>query len=385
MAFPVSGLFLDAIRGGQYQSVATVDIYYSGVFVQTLPISSGSITIDRTAHIRRMCSITIGSPAFIPLFAGSSLSPYGTEMHIKMGIIYPTGKTETVPMGIFSIYSISWTDGDGSIPTITGYDYGKRIDDAQFAHSIDRSGRGAFELITQLIQNILFADVVIDDTLVDYTLPGGSIFDNNRWDCLQSLLDPMGAEGFFDVQGNFIVQAVPMVSATTTDEEISWTVDAGEGGVMVSASRTVTREGCYNFVTALGAATSDTGDPPIGYAADTDPTSPTYWGPATSVPDGPFVFTPFGFVTLRYENSAMTTSAQCTAAAKAQLAQVLGVQRSLDFSSAPNPTLDGGDIIKVVYQDGKSEYHLLDVINISLSSDSFTAQTRSTIGQLPSS
>jgi len=385
VAFPVSGLFLDALRGGQYQSVTQADIYYNNDYIETVDVTHGTITVDRTARIRRSCSVTLASPSYIPLFAGSSLSPYGAELRIKMGIRYPTGKVEVVPMGIFSIYSVSWTDGEGSIPTITGYDYGKRIDDAQFAHSIDRSGRGAFSLITQLIQNILFAEVVIDDSLVDYVLPGGTVFDNNRWDCLQSLLEPMGAEGYFDVVGNFIVQPVPMVTAATTDEDISWTVDAGPNGVLVSANRSVTREGSFNFVTALGSATSDTGDPPIGYAADTNPASPTYWGPASSIPDGPFVFTPFGFVTLRYENSAMTTSAQCTAAAKAQLAQVLGVQRTLDFTSAPNPTLEGGDIVKVVYQDGKSEYHLLDTINISLNSDSFSATTRSTIGQLPTS
>ena len=385
MAFPVSGRFLDALRGGQYQSVVTADVYYSGNFIATLPVSGGSITIDRTAHIRRSCTVTIASPSFIPVFAGSALSPYGTEIRIFMGIKYPDGRTEMVPMGIFEVYSVTWTDGEGSVPTVTGYDYGKRIDDAQFAHSIDRSGRDAFGLIQQLIENILFADVLIDDSLVNFTLPGGSIFDDNRWDCLQACLDPMGAEGFFDVQGNFIVQPVPSVTSATTDDDTAWTVDCGPTGVLVSATRTVSREGCYNFVTAMGSATTDTGTPPIGYAADTDPTSPTYWGPASSVPDGPFIFTPFGFVTLRYTNDALTTSAQCTTAAAAQLAQVLGVQKSLDFSSAPNPTLEAGDIVKVVFQDGTAEYHLLDTIHVDLGSSSFSAGTRSKTVQLPSS
>ena len=383
MAFPVSGLFLDALRGGQYQNVVEADVYYVGNFITTLPLSGGSITVDRTAHIRRTCTVTVASPSFIPLFAASALAPYGTELRIKMGIKYPSGAVEMVQLGIFEIYSVSWTDGDGSIPTITGYDYGKKIDDAQFAHAIDRSGRDAFSLLTELIQNIIPTDVLIDDDLLNYNLPGGSVFDNSRWDCIQTICDPMGAEGFFDVFGNFIVQPVPSVSSDTTDDDIAWTVDTGPTGVLVSASRTVTRDGVYNFVTALGSSTTDTGPPPIGYAADTDPTSPTYWGPASSVPDGPFVNTPFGFVTLRYENSAMTTSAQCTAAAKAQLSQVLGVQRTLDFSSAPNPTLDGGDIVKVVFANGKSEYHLLDQISIDLNASSFSAQTRSTIGQLP--
>lgn len=383
MAFPVSGLFLDAIRGGSYQNVVEAEVWYANVYVATLPISSGSITVDRTAHVRRSCTVTIGSPAYIPLFAGSSLSPYGSEIRIKQGIKFPDGSREMVPMGIFEVYSVTWTDGEGSIPTITGYDYGKKIDDAQFHKAIDRSGRDAFSLLTELIQNIVFADIILDDSLENYNLPGGSVFDSSRWDCIQTILDPMGAEGFFDVQGNFIVQPVPVVSSATTDDDISWTVDCGPSGVLVSATRTVTREGCYNFVTALGSATTDTGPPPIGYAADTDPTSPTYWGPAGSVAGGPWIYTPFGFVTLRYENSTMTTSAQCTKAAQAQLSQVLGVARSVDFSSVPNIALDGGDIVKIIYQDSKFEYHIVDSLSISLTADSFTAQTRSTVGQLP--
>jgi len=222
----------------------------------------------------------------------------------------------------------------------------------------------------------------VDDSLITYNLPGGTSMDGNRWDLIQQVLDPMGAEGFFDVHGNFIVQPVPSITENTTDDDVDWTIDAGEGGVLVAAHHTISREGVYNFVTATGTSTNDTGDPPIGYAADTNPTSPTYWGPPSSIPNGPFIFTPFGDVVLRYENSNMTTNAQCAAAAKAQLAQVIGVNKSLDLTTAPNPALDAGDIVKVVYPDGRFEYHLIDTINISLDASSFTCATRSTIGSL---
>src|SRR5262249_30869659 len=144
-----------------------------------------------------------------------------------------------------------------------------------------------------------------------YAIPGGTVYDDNRWDALTNVFGPMGAEGFFDVHGNFVVQPVPVVSSDTTDDDIVWTIDTGPNGVMVDAQRVVTREGVYNFVTAMGQSTSDTGDPPVAYAADTNPSSPTYWGPSTSVPDGPFQITPFGQVVLRYSNSNMTTNDQC--------------------------------------------------------------------------
>jgi hypothetical protein len=380
--FPVSGRFLDAIRGGQYIWVVQADVYYSNDYITTVPLTGGSITIDRTAHVKRSCTVTVGDPSFIPLFTASALSPYGSELRIYAGIRYPSQDTEMIPLGIYTIYSITWDESEGSLPQVTGYDYGKKIDDAVLAHAVDRGGFDAINLLAALIQNEVEADLVIDESLLTYTLPGGTSMDGNRWDCIQQVLDPMGAEGFFDVHGNFIVQPVPQVTSETTDEDVDWTVDAGEGGVLVSAQHTITREGVYNFVTATGTSTSDTGDPPIGYAADTNPTSPTFWGPASSVPNGPFIFTPFGDVVLRYENTNMTTNSQCTLAAKAQLAQFIGVNKSLDLSAAPNIGLDAGDIIKVVLPDGRFEYHLIDNINLSLGGDSFTMQTRSTIGTL---
>ena len=380
--FPVSGRFLDALRGGQYQLSVTADVYYLGNFITNVPITGGSITIDRTAHVKRSCTVTIGNPAFVPLFTASALSPYGSELRINMGIIYPSRLTEMVPMGIFEVYSIDWDEGEGSLPTVTGYDYGKKIDDAVLAHAIDRSGYDAFQLLQAFIQNEVASDLIIDDSLITYNLPGGTSMDGNRWDLIQQVLDPMGAEGFFDVHGNFIIQPVPSVTENTNDDDVDWTIDAGEGGVLVSAKHTISREGVYNFVTATGTSTNDTGDPPIGYAADTNPQSPTYWGPPSSIPNGPFIFTPFGDVVLRYENNNMTTNAQCAAAAKAQLAQVIGVNKSLDITSAPNPALDAGDIVKVIYPDGRFEYHLIDTINISLDASSFALTTRSTIGSL---
>lgn len=383
MAFPASGHFLDALRGGAFQSVVTADIYYNGTFIVTLPVSSGSVAIDATANVRRTLTAVIADPSYIPIFASSNLAPYGQEVHLNMGIQYADQTQELIPMGVFEIYSITWNDAGGAIPTITAYDYGKKIDDAVLAGPVDRSGEKAFNMIQRFVLDVLETNVIIDPDLQDYFLPGGSVFDNNRWDAINTILGPLGATGFFDVHGNFIVQPVPVVNANTTDDDISWTVDAGPNGVMVDAQRSVSREGCYNFVTALGTATSDTTEaPPAGYAADNDPTSPTYWGPASSVPNGPYVTTPFGDVVLRYENSVMTTAAQCAVAAQAQLAMVLGIAKSLDLTAVPNPALDGGDIIKVVFFDGSFEYHLIDSMSIGLNDGSFTMTTRSTIGQL---
>src|SRR5262249_17962892 len=129
MAFPVTQRFLDAIRSGSYIWVAQADVYYSGNFIQTVPLNDGSITIDSTANLRPSCSVTVGDPNFIPLYAASALAPYGTELRIFMGVQFPDESQELVPMGIFEVYAVQWNEADGVLPVVTGYDYGKRIDD----------------------------------------------------------------------------------------------------------------------------------------------------------------------------------------------------------------------------------------------------------------
>ncbi len=208
--------------------------------------------------------------------------------------------------------------------------------------------------------------MLIDPTLTDYTLPGGSVFDSERWDAVQTIAAGMGAEAYFDVYGNVVVVKIPELTQGMTAADAVWIVDAGESGVLVSAKRGVTRTGVFNAVAAQGVSTNGNGAPPIGFAADTDPRSPTYWGPASALPYGPYTVTPFGQSVFRYTNNLLTTSGQCQTAAAGQLANFLGLARSLSWESAPNPGLDGGDIILAEYLSGQSELHLVDRLTVPL-------------------
>lgn len=381
MGFPVTDAFLSAIRSG-YVSHAQVDIYYQGNYISTAPITDGSVTVDRTSNTRRSCQLTIGDPTFVPLYASSTLAPYGAELHIYQGLKYPSGTVEMCPLGVFQIEDVSWDDATGALPQVTGYDRGKAIERAAYKVASDRAGQSAISAISSAITEVLpTATVTVDQSLVDYTLPGGTIASGSRWDCVNAWANAMGAEVFFDVFGNAVVQTIPVVDSSTTDDSVYWTVDAGPNGVLVGAPRKVSRGGVYNFVVATGSNTTGNGDPPIGFAADTNQNSPTYWGPTSNIPNG-LALGAFGDVVYQYTNNNLTTADQCATAARGQLKQFLGLAKSLDFTCAPHPGLQEGDIIKVVYTSGKTEYHLVDRLNIPLVTGKFSGSTRSTIGQL---
>jgi len=372
--FPVSKTFLDAIRAGSYQFVAVADVFFNGVFAVSLPIESGSVEVDRTATIRRSCNITVADQKFVPTYVNSPLAPYGAEIRIRAGIQYLNTTQELCSLGTFRVQEVTWDEAGGSLPSVIGLDRSKTLEDAKFLVPRDLSGQGAQSAIQALVSEVGSWSVLFDTSLSDVTIPGGSVFDSERLTTVQNLCSALGADGYFDVYGNFVVQATPGLKHTNTSGDAVWTIDAGPTGVLVSAGRGVSRSGVYNAVAIQGTSTATAA--PMGYAADTDSRSPTYWGPATALPFGPFVTTPFGQVVLRETNSLLTTAQQCTVAAQARLNDVLGLARSLDFKTLVNPALQEGDIINVVYLDGTSELHLVDKLHIPLGQGEFTGSTR---------
>ncbi len=381
--YPISDRFATALRTS-YVAATTVQVWFDGNYVQTLPVKDGSVSIDRTAAVRRQCQVSIGDPSFVPLYANSALAPYGAELKLFTGIKFLDGSDEQIPLGVFRIQDVEWDEATGSVPVVKAFDRSRAVADAKFLMPADRSGRTAKATITAMVQDVVACDVLIDPTLRDYTLPGGTVFDSERWDAVQSIANGMGAEAYFDVYGNCVVARIPELSQSTPQSAAVWTVDHGDAGVLVSAQRAVSRTGVYNAVAAQGVASNCEGAPPIGFAADTDSRSPTYWGPASALPYGPYAKTPFGQSVYRYTNNLLTTVQHCETAARGQLANFLGLARSLSFACVPNPALDGGDIILVKYLSGQSELHLIDKLDVPLGpGGTFGGSTRTLTYQSP--
>lgn len=366
--YSVSDHFLERVRDSG-ERVTFADLYLNReIYRENIPVISGSLTMDRKANIRKSGSMAIGDNSLINLWL-NQLSPYNFTVVIKQGVVFPNRDMELVPFGTFTIEEVTWSESQG-VPEIKFYDYGKSLEQTTHFFTVDYSGSFVRQRIEELVAyTIPWATVVIDSSLPDVMLPGGTTYDGNHLESLAKLTEAIGAEGFFDRDDVYRVVPIPSVNIDTGEDDSVWDVDVsidGSPGVLVSADRSITKEGVFNGVSVVGATPEGApeGTVVVGHAFDLNPASPTYWNG------------PFGRRTKRIENSALTDNGACRASAEAQLRNFLGLTRSLNFEIVANPALDPGDIVKVIYLDESFEYHLIDSLSIPLGTGAFTAQTR---------
>lgn len=370
--YPVSTAFERVIRqSGKRKTVA--DIYEAGQIVAVdVPIVGGSINIDRKSGSRRAGSIVLGDPNFVPVAESETpLEPYALEISIRSGVIFPNDIEELVPYGVFRIESIEWDEGPEAIPTLVLYDRFYAIEHNIVSRwPIDYSGWRIHEAIEDAFHRDNPDWVInIDGSLRNPRLPGGTVLDGkSRGEGAVEWADSIGAELYFDVNGEIQVAPGPEITDTTLPGDAVWTVNTGDDaellGVMISANRSLSRTGVYNAVRVMGVPASEHTLQPSGYADDYDPTSPTY------------VLGPFNFQTLKVDMPSLTTNRDCTEAAKKILSRTRSLARSVTLTCIPNPALDVGDVILIEYSNGTQELHLVDSIDFPFVDGPMSVTTR---------
>lgn len=374
----VSEAFLDAVRqSGKRKTV--VDVYYgtnTSPIMTDLPVVSGEIRYDRSSAVRASGSLVIGDPSLL-----MDLEPWGIEIVIRSGVVYPNGQEELVQMGVFMIDSESFEEAEGRIPTIEFFDRAQRVSEKSlFVSNPAFPGQLATDVLNALILSPapgyptapLWALLYDEDSIVvNPRLPGGFYNGSvDRWAFVLQIADLLaGSEIFFQRDGDAILQIPPAITPTTTAADAVWTVDADQGdntGVMISSSVKVSRENAYNGVLIRGSTPSKAGAKQVyGTAYDLDPNSRTYW------------YGPFGKKRYDTSNQALTTKAQCATAAAKMLKTFNGLSRTCSFGSLINPALSVGDIIEVVNLDGDSEVYMVETLQIPFGEGTMTGSTSS--------
>lgn len=318
-----------------------------------LPIGEGSaVTLDGRADQRGSLSLSVplgGDTTLIPESEADALAPYGSTITIRRGGITPAGVTEQVQIGVFWIDEVQVADdGPDLTVEISGLDHSSRIIDAVFEQpGTFAAGLDALEL-AQLV--VAAADPLVSFNFVDtdVTLPMlGYEAGDDRWDFARGCAEAAGCELYFD--GDDYCIARPIAETDAVDLEVV----EGEGGILLSASRSWSREDACSRVTVQGENGSD--DPVWGEAIDDDPTSPTHY------------FGPFGKVTFDWSSEYVTTDEEAAAVAQNILAQKRGTGQQIDFTALANPALEPGDVVRVRRTRlGIDELHVIDSVSIPL-------------------
>lgn len=377
---PVSNDWADAIRTSHRIAVRATLIDGSDTYA--LPtIIEGSVSLDANAATRGRVDLTVADDPddetltldVIPDSASAALAPYGNEIKVERGLYYPDGTTEYVTLGIFRIDETETVDtADGLAVRITALDRSARIIDARFenAGQINSGVNYATSILTTI--QAVYPTVAYSFASVSTTHAAARAYEAgaDRWAFCQQIAADIGMELFFNGDGTLILQPIPTGIAANAVLSVS----EGDDGVLLSASRRWTRQGTYNKVIATGES-SDPAVPPVrGSAADMDPTSPTYF------------YGPFGQVPAFYVSQFLTTTAQCDAAAAAQLARQIGTTQQISFGAITNPALEPSDVVYVKRARAgigentvNGEAHVIDSLTIPLTaSEPMSGTTRAT-------
>ena len=353
--WPVSQQFQDALTNS-HTVIQRADVYYGGVLkAQGVPITGGSVTVDRNSKVRRTCQVQLATDVRVDSTESMYL-PNGGEIMLYRGIDFgPT--EELVPLGVFRIDTLNVQEPSGAI-SVQGSDRSVMVQDDRFIapeKAISTTVKGEIERL--VAESAGTVDVVDNMPGVDRTMWAEAVWEKERWDAVESLADSLNASVFFDQIGRLEISPVPKDG----DAPVK---DVTAGNIVISKTTALSRLQTYNAVVVTGDQAGEEDIRSIAY--DNDPSSPTFW-------DGPFGHRPKFFT-----STFITTQQDADDTAAEMLARETALPRKVTFTMIPDPSLEAGDVIRVTFTNGVTERHMIDSIQIGLSaSDPMTLTTTS--------
>lgn len=361
---PVSAAFLAAVRASHDVAVRArvVQAGLSGVNPPgtLIPILSGDVRLDAAADVRSTVDLTTDGTGMWPRSNTALFAPYGNELFVERGLRVAAA-IEWVSLGYHRIESPSQDRPPDGPLRITGSDRMAGIIDARLLAPRQFTAAETYgSVVGDLVREVYpAAHIEWDDTTEARTLGRALIVEEDRHGFLAELVRAIGKIWYWDHRGILLVRDPPDATTAVFD------VEAGAGGVLISSTRSLTREGVYNAVVASGEA-ADTEDPARGVAVDANPASPTYF------------HGPFGPVPRFFTSPFLLTDGQAVSAAAAILRRELGLPYNVDLTAVPNPALEPWDPVRIRHATTEgAEMHIIQTLTIPLTATAaMTATTR---------
>lgn len=332
-----------------------MDVVYNGTVLENqVPVSSGSLTTDRTRNNRYEAALEIAMYPWDSLPVNSN----GTRVRLYRGID-SIGSRERLQVGEYQVYSYKRTNRGTVSTTLKGLE--NYCIESEFIRPRTPSyGIPIVTAISDLIHEVLPDVDVIAQNSVNRLVSATGAWESDRWgDAIGSLAMSIQAEVFCGPDGQFYIVDAPDLTNLTG----AYRIAGGPEGVLINEDRTDTRDGVFNAV-SVSANTSDQTVPPLwAWAYDSDPSSPTYF------------YGPYGQRVKRYNSQFFTTVGQCQAYATRLLGESLAPNRTLSIGTLPIPFLEAGDPITVASEQGYplSDY-LINKSTLPLDNSAWSAE-----------
>lgn len=351
----VTDAYLAAVRASHTRRLRVTLMYDGATITDDLPVSSGTLTLDLDDEAYATAELELADPTWLATDLTGPLLPYGHRLRIEVGIVIGVD-VEWIGVGPdLLLTSVPTWAGVASDTKVSARSLIRQVQDDRFTVPYQPSGN-VRAAITALLQTAV-PGATVTHVGSDATIPAGLLWEVERWEAVRDLaarvdcvIRPSGA--------GFRVAAPPTVDMTGV-----WAIDAGASGVLLpGALPAVSRDTAYNGVVA-----SSPDDPAVwALATITDPTHPLRWG-------GPMGHRPYFF-----SSNLLTTAGQASAAASTRLAALMGRSRTVELACLPNPALEPGDTVTMIWPDGDTELMLIRRIVLPLAGDAMTLTLQGT-------
>jgi hypothetical protein len=366
--YAVSQRFLAMLRVPHVVAIAATIEQPDGTLIPIPTVTAGEIDVDASAQVRRTGRVEVpwsadpGDEAMLPV--DPRTLAFGSYLRLARGVRYADGTTETAPLGRFRIDAVSWT----ALAAAASFELADpmvQVTDTLINYVYDAKGKSAQASIKQLIDECFPSGRVYHDSSVAGPNLTDAVYHDSRISAVQALAAGVGVDVYFDVNGEVVIAPVP--SDPVAGSEV-WTIDAGDAGVLVDTDEGYDRAEAVNGVYLRGIGAWDQAPFEALWIDDTVG-SPMRWGG------------PFGKVAVAYQLESVVDFYGCQAAAAAYFRKRGGLGRTLKITCVPNPALEAGDIVEVVFPEGTSELHRIASMQIPLNpADPMTLSTVSRYG-----
>jgi hypothetical protein len=175
--YPVTTFFKSVVNSGGIQYSIVDAVLGNDLVVADIPVVSGSVTDVSKPGIRRKLDIEL----FPSLGLFDELSPSGIELHPRSVIRYPSGVTESIPMGKFGIDSISKSYGSDGAIKVKGSDRWARIQRGRFLRpEASMIGEAVTVQITKLLRDLLGPDAQVNNFATSTDVVPAVVWEKDR-------------------------------------------------------------------------------------------------------------------------------------------------------------------------------------------------------------
>ena len=328
------------VLGGVCSWRPVVESWLAGsLLAGDVPVSRGRVVASVTGQVPERLTFTV--PRFadgVDWLPGRDpehpLARFGQELTVRVLVgSAVTGVEYETRLGRFLV--TDWQESPAGVDVTAVGLLQRAADDRLPSPLAPRTGGTLLSEFRRLLPAGM--SVGVDASLVDRACPRSMEWSEDRLGALYEIADAWPARLRVDQWGQVALRPplpeVPVPVLTLTD---------GEGGTVVGAPISDTRERAYNRVVARATVTDDPKKPPIQAVVD------HLAGPMSTTG-------PYGVVTRFWSSPLITTVTQARASAASLLASSLRPSRIIPVEHAPDPRIDLDDPVAVVVDKGTAQ------------------------------